>query len=144
MRYFHLNQGVPWDDNPDGTFAVDLAADINGELINFSLSGGIDDPCTSNWVGRKNKQNGIDEDLTALVSCYPNPTSGRLVLMFERESQLKDLLFFDMAAKFVFTYPVNSSVCELDIDIRRLANGRYLLFTSIGDRSYFLTQIQKR
>ena len=44
MRYFHLNQGVPWEDNPDGTFAVDLAADINGELINFSLSGGIDDP----------------------------------------------------------------------------------------------------
>ncbi len=143
VRYCNLNQGVPCEDNPDETFAVDSASDINGELINFSLSGGVVDPCTSNWVGRKNEQNGIDEDLTVLVSCYPNPTSGRLVLIFERESQLKDLLFFDIAGKLVFTYPVNSSVSELDIDIRSLANGKYLLFTSIGDRSYFLTQIQK-
>jgi len=144
VRYLNLNQGVPCGENTAINYAIDLAADLNGELINFALSESGGDPCTSNWVGRNTGQNSIQETALAVSNCYPNPTTGLVVLIFDSAYYLDDLILYDLAGNLVLQKSMNTQLSQIEIDLSSLSTGQYMIFATTEEKIFYLTSIQKQ
>ena len=64
VAYYTFNQGVPCSNNSNVDTVIDSTNALNhGNLVNFDLTGNLNDPCQSNWNGPANF--GIAEPLEA-------------------------------------------------------------------------------
>lgn len=49
VSYYNFNQGTACSNNAGVTTLTDLAGSNDGSVLNFDLTGGLADPCDSNW-----------------------------------------------------------------------------------------------
>lgn len=143
IRYYDFNQGVPCDENFGETIAFDAVADWNGILTNFDLSGTLGDPCSSNWVGRINEQNSINKNFIKLLSCFPNPTTDKIVLTFDRRVAFEGLKLYDMTGQLVFVQSLDKKSDTIELDVNLLANGLYSIVGITDGYAFYLTRFLK-
>jgi hypothetical protein len=70
--------------------------------------------------------NAVDEVDLSDIKFYPNPTSNRSTLSFNKQVDFKKITVTDLAGR-VQAVPVAKTSTQLDFDCSKLANGVYLI-----------------
>ena len=69
------------------------------------------------------------------ITLYPNPNNGRMLLNYSLKPNDKATLFiYDIAGKWISTYPLNSSVTQMSINDELLNNGIYFYQIRVNGR----------
>ena len=141
VAYYNFDQGNPCSNNLLINTLLDRASNNNGKLMNFDLTGGLSDPCQSNW----NEEDllSIEENTSNSIQFFPNPILANLTIEFDQSRYIQSIRIYDMLGRLVNSISIDTIASDYQLDLSNLHKGAYMLIISDEKSTLFAKKIIK-
>lgn len=138
---------IQWQKSLGGTgadFAISILATADGGYIVAGRTSSNDGDVSNNhgdldfWVVKLAPTVATFNVIatTPVLSIYPNPSSGLITISLENQDSMQGFILSDMAGKIVMDVPFGELVQIIDVDLRAIPSGVYLLEVHSRERVF--------